>query len=678
MRDPADTQSNPYDVLGLAVTATQKEINDALAPFLKDPAKKPRMREAMEARKRLTDPVERLAVDFFQYDVAGGEEEALLRAGRRAELSDRWEKARANRVGADPRIDHNLAVLTWWWAVAEESRVKPQDFKRVDDLWLRAIPNLTFVGYLPGYWEASQARLRGLGSTLAQGDDVTSAARRRVLDEAAVRMGAFATAAQEKRDQALVQRWSAIRTHFDVERTSTEDLAQLIREGFFKDLRPCGPLLAAMFNGREFVYSRLGGGEVPRERVAKLLGFFSPVGRAQHLVDEQRHDEALAALDALPKEAREKPDSQALYAAIHGARGKALAGHEESLEEGIQAFAKAAAHARRAPDDAKKRLADGAKDVAAAWINKAEYDSAIRLLEPLWDGLADISVRDLLVVAYCDRGSIRVIQGRDTKDSQILLDGLRDLETCIEYDRNYKKGGEYLDVAKRMLAEELAKNGYVDLSLQVVTAALSGARTDAKKLLEQIRGATPSKRAVLVTLTDKTATGGLSYSTPPLCACCADANPGEKRTINGERQSGNMKHTLSVNIPYCKECNEHANKEGSRFGWGCFTFIGIAVFFFAWLQNRIDPTIWEFGAKPVILSWSFWVLHVLAAICVSARVAKILVPVPKLSAKHSIADSAAWISSFYTGTMTLGFRNAAVGVAFAIANKGTTSEVKAT
>ena len=84
----------------------------------------------------------------------------------------------------------------------------------------------------------------------------------------------------------------------------------------------------------------------------------------------------------------------------------------------------------------------GRKDVAAAWINKADYEPAIRLLEPLWDGLADLSVRDLFVVAYCDRGSIRVIQGRDTKDPQILLDGLRDIETSVEYDRNYKKGWE--------------------------------------------------------------------------------------------------------------------------------------------------------------------------------------------------------------------------------------------
>ena len=57
---------------------------------------------------------------------------------------------------------------------------------------------------------------------------------------------------------------------------------------------------------------------------------------------------------------------------------------------------------------------------------------------------------------------------------------------------------------------------------------------------------------------------------------------------------------------------------------------------------------------------------------------QLLVPVPKLSSKHALEGTAAWISSFYTGTMTLGFRNPAVGVAFAIANKGTTSEVKAT
>jgi len=685
MRDPADLVSSPYEVLGLPVTATQKEINDALAPFLRDPEKKPRMREAMEARKRLTDPIERLTADFFQYDLLPGESpevEGLLRAGKRTELADRWEKARANKVGADPRVDHNLGVLYWWSAVAGEAylartaKASAEDSRKIDSLWLRAIPNLVFVAYLPGHWEAAQARLKSFGCTLASGDEVAPHARRRILDEAAVRMGAYAASAQEKGDAALQQRWSGLRTHFDVERTSTEELAQLIREGHFKDLRPCGPLLAAMFNGREFIYSRLSSGQVPRERVAKLLTYFSPVGRVQLLVDEQRFDEALATLDALPADARERGEARALYATALAARAKILLAKEETIDAGAKELGKAAVHARKAGDASVKKIVETGKDIAAGWINVADYEKAISLLEPLYDALSDVSVRDLLVVAYCDRGSIRVMQGRDTRDLPILLDGVKDLETSVQYDTSYKRGWEYLDVARRLVVEELAKVGYVDLSVEMALGALKNQKTETKTLLERVKTQKPQRKAILVTLSDQSATSGLSYSTPPMCSCCADANPAMKRTINGERRSGNMKHTLSVSVPYCKECNDHAKGEGARFGAGCFAFIGMAVFFFAWLQQRIDPAIFQFNIHPRILAWSFWALHVLAAICVAARVSRLIIPDAKLGPKHAVAGEAAWISSFYTGTMTLGFRNPAVGIAFALANKGTTSEVK--
>ena len=69
MKDPADKEEAPYEVLGLGFEPSRDQVHKALPNFMRDRRNFPRIGQAQKAVQRLQSPKARAAVDLWLYEV---------------------------------------------------------------------------------------------------------------------------------------------------------------------------------------------------------------------------------------------------------------------------------------------------------------------------------------------------------------------------------------------------------------------------------------------------------------------------------------------------------------------------------------------------------------------------------------------------------------------------------
>ena len=130
MKDPLDTEENPYEQLGVPPIASIAEVGNALPVFMRNPRNRPRMGLAQEASKKLKNPTARTVVDLGLYpvDLSGvdaGEERELP-------LDTFWELPHAPLESFPTDLDGGD------WSAdfrpVEAARVQVSDLKRYDGL----------------------------------------------------------------------------------------------------------------------------------------------------------------------------------------------------------------------------------------------------------------------------------------------------------------------------------------------------------------------------------------------------------------------------------------------------------------------------------------------------------------------------------------------------------------
>ena len=67
IKDPFHAEETPYDVLNLDPFATHKEVQGALATFMRNPRNRARLSKAMDASKKLKRPKTRIEIDILYY-----------------------------------------------------------------------------------------------------------------------------------------------------------------------------------------------------------------------------------------------------------------------------------------------------------------------------------------------------------------------------------------------------------------------------------------------------------------------------------------------------------------------------------------------------------------------------------------------------------------------------------
>ncbi|MBI4613757.1 MAG: hypothetical protein HY720_09120 [Planctomycetes bacterium] len=671
LRDPEDKSVSPATLLGVPESASLRDINDAFAALMKDPARKKDLREAMEARRRLTDPVERLALAFFTYDLDDLADRAKIEEGIRARrhedlLSELGAHERENPE--DARLHHTLAVLAWWHAARVIREVGPGSPKMVApaiQTALEAVARVIHALHLPATWERFRKRTNLPLDRC--GPDEFDRARQRILEEIAswaVKLEAEGPRVETKRPETD---WGAIRAEFEIEKLAAEALAALPAVPAIQPAPVCGPRMARILEATEAIEARLQAGDLSPAQIARIRELLSPMGRGQRLVESGQLDEAEAFLESRPAPERKSKGAISLQARIELARAVANISNDATLRQGMAGFLTAAKLAKRAGGEILPQVLNACHAAATEWINCAEYDQVIDLLQPVHELSKSQKIQDLLVVSLTDRASIRVKQGKEARDIEVLLRGVADIEWVLDLDPCYPRAVEGYPIVVGLLSQELASAGHVDAGAEAFLAFLKGRARPTEIARRRMAKVAPKRRPVVVRIRTGDRAGGFSYTVPQVCACCLSPNAGMTRQISDTTQEDNIRRTMSMEIPYCHACSKHWWRATMRIGLAVFFWIALAIVFLACIYPQFPRELRH--QTPFGIGLAIWGLHALAATAISIRAARLLVPKDALGPDHAAEDAAATIMSFSPVHFDVLFRNPGFGIRFAQANR---------
>jgi hypothetical protein len=71
IKDPLNNKATPYEILDLTPYADHNKVHQSLSKFMRDKVRMAKygMGVAQEARRKLTDPKERISIDIFYYSM---------------------------------------------------------------------------------------------------------------------------------------------------------------------------------------------------------------------------------------------------------------------------------------------------------------------------------------------------------------------------------------------------------------------------------------------------------------------------------------------------------------------------------------------------------------------------------------------------------------------------------
>ncbi|MCZ7647476.1 MAG: hypothetical protein M5U26_19840 [Planctomycetota bacterium] len=325
MKDPLQTRSCPYEILGLERRVGGAEINSAFKrAFVKHRG------AAKVAFDQLSRPNERAKADLFMYDPAAMEgwdpnpayDPAALSLQRRAETAAKWEAQLRHTFPELSRV-HGLGVLHYWWAVHEDERLLKlaeagplpvEAAPPVRERWREALAYWSLLLSSDRFWDerqiprelAAEVR-RALRAELEHG----LAEKSRAHAELGARSGNPAAG------EALARAYADLAGQWTTELHCAEALAASEFRVRGIDLT-CGQLLLSKYDllekARERVESDLR--RQPTNEILRALRIMlSPHAAIATRIELRQFDAALDALEALDRATWEQAEVQRLRAA---------------------------------------------------------------------------------------------------------------------------------------------------------------------------------------------------------------------------------------------------------------------------------------------------------------------------------------------------------------------------
>ena len=382
--------------------------------------------------------------------------ETLGETAARRRLGDLW-RAREQRSFPNPGATHSLALLLYWEARGsgrnEAQLPSPPD--STDRLWTGALRRFAALCASEAFWiewgvlagRIEEVRDGGLAAALA--------------DRLSLELETIATRLHERGDQPAAARFEGHLALFRAELEAAQglpDLRILSGRGLSPAAIVAGPLLLADVGMLEKVQEAI----APQR--PELLPLFDRHAWIQRLVQEERYEAALHALERLGPAEREEP-------AVRGLEEVALTrGAEQALRGGR--VEDAVRHWNRAlrvtelVGPLRSKITTIATEEAASLQGRGETGAAIELMERVDPLVEDPGLRTLLSAALVRRAGERLQgPGREEEAPGDLDERHRearsmiaDLERALELDPENRAAQGSLDEARLLLDERGAEN----------------------------------------------------------------------------------------------------------------------------------------------------------------------------------------------------------------------------
>jgi len=394
MKDPLRSRPSPFDVLGVPRTATDTDINAALAAAL---ARGGHPQDLLAAKRTLHDPVERAmaaALDYWEEDFTSLDpspfaDPGVLEAGERSETARAWEETFVAGF-PDVAAAHALAVLWLWWAdhLDQAADVPPgQDAGPAPSAaWERAVGYWCLLTNAEAFWRSGWA-----GEA-----EVASRVRERIPTEIRGRLIRARSAAQAAGRDEEANRLENLEVALETEVTAGRTMAAHIRTA--RGPVAGGPLLLrrlGLLEGVTALVEKQASENPDDAELRALRAVLSPLAPVAALLDAEQPGRALDALGALDPDVRGRPDARHLSCRAHAllARQEMSVGHHDDSFDAWRAAFEAA------PSDEVADLRDA---FVTAWqqavnaLPPARRDEAIALLERAVAVVDDERLRQVL------------------------------------------------------------------------------------------------------------------------------------------------------------------------------------------------------------------------------------------------------------------------------------------
>lgn len=461
LKDPLQAEQTAYEILGLGRGANDSDVQKAFAMGL---ARRVNVQKLTSAKRILQSPTERAALDLFHYipDWAGRlspnpvQQPLILDLARRGSTAQAWENQMRSAF-PDIAVAHSLAVLWYWWAVHEEDRLngsgKAASAIPLEQMWRKTIAAWAMVLSNEEFWQVA------LGVSSDSGSQVSAAIIGRMnsrFQEVAQRHRSNNSAGQVARYQELEL---ALATEL---RTARQIGAAGIRTARGKVI--CGVLMLQQVELLETVRKQVEAGlqkSPSSENLKKLQTGLSRYASIVMLIDSNKPQAALDALDALPRTEKDAPEAKSIRAqALH-----ALAQQCVSLKDLDRALARWEDALRLQPNtDLRSAIFSavvaGCQSQAAA-LQHHEPDAAITLLERALKSVDDPKIKLLLADLLTNRAIRRINDAQNKANANgplpsaeiesELKKGLADLDRATKLGS--KRAADQLETARKLCDE---------------------------------------------------------------------------------------------------------------------------------------------------------------------------------------------------------------------------------
>jgi tetratricopeptide (TPR) repeat protein len=443
MKDPLQKEINPYEILGVHPEASAGDIDRAFGVAVgRNPRQVQQLTRARQILKQ--QPVERALIDLFLYDSevllklepSPALDTTILEIPQRAATAKAWEGQLRKSFPHLAQI-HSLAILWYWWAVHEEAQwalsepppENPRGPYSVTELWRRAIAYWVMLVATPGFWNA-RPQVPGDAVEEIQRKIIEERLRRRLQDGVK----------QHKDQPKLAEAYHTLELALSTELKTAQDLALTgikTRSGAVC----CGPIMLTLHGQltkfRQKIEAALE--KTPGdERLRALRDALSPYTQIGVLLEKNRPEQALKAIESLPDEEQSKAEVVHLRLRAWYAQGQALAEQErfaEALETWGQALHLARERNLPVPDGLEAQLAETCHK-AALHLQQRDQEGAIALLEKGQALVEDPKIRETLGTLLSKRGvetfnegQKELVQNRQNPEAlRKLKRGLADLE----------------------------------------------------------------------------------------------------------------------------------------------------------------------------------------------------------------------------------------------------------
>ncbi|MFQ5788390.1 MAG: hypothetical protein ACE5H1_10480 [Thermodesulfobacteriota bacterium] len=131
IKDPYHKEETPYDVLNLEPYATHKEVQGALATFMRDLRNRSRLPKAQEASKKLKNSKTRIEVDILYYCI--GKIDTDMKEMDLDSILNEFSSVRELR-NKDQYSDLNKENFNDDYIEIQERKIKLSEIKKYDDV----------------------------------------------------------------------------------------------------------------------------------------------------------------------------------------------------------------------------------------------------------------------------------------------------------------------------------------------------------------------------------------------------------------------------------------------------------------------------------------------------------------------------------------------------------------